>query len=127
MNPSEEQKGTGGPPAGDPSPAGSASSGTPEALQPNLTPFQAVSPEPPVQPADPLDSYQDGYPHDPLPKPPAPPPSVPVQAVATRPRRPGGGGKTPPPPPPPPRRGGGGEGEGGHGPQPVLPTTPQAL
>src|ERR1035437_3150548 len=81
MNPSEEQKGTSGPPAGDPSPAGSASSGTPDALQPNLTPFQAVSPAPPV----------------------------PVQAVATRPRRPGGGGKTPPPPPPPP--GGGGDDE----------------
>src|ERR1019366_1130487 len=90
MNPSEEQKGTSGPPAGDPSPAGSASSGTPDALQPNLTPFQAVSPEPPVQPPD-------------------PPPSGPVQAVATRPRRPGGGGKTPPPPPPPP--GGGGDDE----------------
>jgi sec-independent protein translocase protein TatC len=73
----------------------------PDALQPNLTPFEAVSAEPPVQPADPLDSYQDGYP----PEPPAPPRPVPVQAVATRPRRPGGGGKTPPPPPPP---GGGG-------------------
>src|ERR1035441_3785243 len=107
MNPSEEQKGTSGPPAGVPSPAGSAPSGTPDALKPNLTPFQAA--EPPVQPAVPLDSYQDGYPHDPPPKPPAPPPPVPVQAVATRPRRPGGGGKTPPPPPPPP--GGGGDDE----------------
>src|ERR1019366_9376737 len=108
MNPSEEQKGTSGPPLGVPSPAGTASSGTPDALKPNLPPFEAVSAEPPVQPADPLDSYQDGYPHDPLPEPPAPPPPVPVQAVAIRPRRPGGG-KTPPPPPPPP--GGGGDDE----------------
>src|ERR1017187_9365421 len=107
MNPSEEQKGTSGPPAGGPSPAGTASSGTPDALKPNLTPFEAVSAEPPVQPADPLDSYQDGYPHDPVPKPPAPPRPVPVQAVATRPRPPGRGGKTPPPPPPPPGGGGG--------------------
>src|ERR1039457_2847350 len=84
MNPSEEQKGTSGPPAGDPSQSGTASSGTPDALKPNLTPFEAVSAEPPVQPADP----------------------APVQAVATRPRRPGGGGKTPPPPPPPPDGGG---------------------
>jgi sec-independent protein translocase protein TatC len=106
MIPSEEQKGTSGPPAGTPSPDGSAPSAVPEALQPNLTPFQAVSPEPPVQPADPLDSYQDGYP----PEPPAPPPPVPVQAIATRPRRPGGG-KTPPPPPP----GGGGDDEDDEG------------
>jgi sec-independent protein translocase protein TatC len=83
----------------------------PDALQPNLTPFEAVSAEPPVQPADPLDSYQDGYPRDPVaeppapPAPPAPPRPVPVQALATRPRRPGGG-KTPPPPPP---GGGGGD------------------
>src|ERR1039458_2009221 len=76
MNPSEEQKGTGGPPAEGPSPAGSASSGVPDALKPNLTPFQTASHEPPVQPADPLDSYQDGYPHDPLPDPP-PRPSPP--------------------------------------------------
>jgi sec-independent protein translocase protein TatC len=108
MNPPEEQKGAAGPPAGNLSPAGSAPLGTPDALKPNLTPFQAVSPEPPVQPADPLDSDQGGYPHDPPPKPAAPPPPVPVQAVATRPRRPGGGNKPPPPPPPP---GGGGDDE----------------
>src|ERR1017187_7282230 len=112
MNPSEEQKGAVGPPAGNPSPAGSAPSGVPDALKPNLTSFEAVSPEPPVQPADPLDSYQDGYPHDPPPKPPAPPPPVTVQAIATRPRRPGGGGKKPPPPPPP---GGGGDDEDDEG------------
>jgi sec-independent protein translocase protein TatC len=55
-----------------------------------------------VQPADPQDSYEDGYPHEPEPAPPAPaPPPAPVQAIATLPRRQGGGGKTPPPPPPP--------------------------
>jgi sec-independent protein translocase protein TatC len=107
MNPSEEQKGTSGPPAGDPSPTGSVPSATPEALKPNLTPFEAVSPEPPVQPADPLDRYQDGDPNPPQPEPPAPPPPVPVRAVATVPRRPGGGGKKPPPPPP--SGGGGGD------------------
>jgi sec-independent protein translocase protein TatC len=106
MNPSEEQKGAAGPPAGNPPQAGSAPSGVPDALKPDLTPFEAVSPEPPVQPADPLDSYQDGCPPEPLREPPAPPPPVPVQALAVRPRRPGGG-KTPPPPPPP--SGGGGD------------------
>jgi len=56
MNPSEEQKGAAGPPAGNPSQAGSAPSGVPDALKPNLAPFEMVSSEPPVQPADPLDS-----------------------------------------------------------------------
>jgi sec-independent protein translocase protein TatC len=102
MNPSEEQKGAAVPSAGEASPTGSVSAGAPQ-------PDRAVSPEPPVQPADPLDSYQDEYPHEPQPEPPAPPPPVTVQAVATRPRRPGGGGKTPPPPPPP--SGGGGDDE----------------
>ncbi len=95
MYPSEEQKGAAVPPAGETSSAGVVPAGAPQ-------PDQAVSPEPPVQPADPLDSYQDGYPEPPTPLPP-----VPVQALATRPRRPGGGGKTPPPPPPP--SGGGGD------------------
>ena len=114
MNPSDEQKGAAGPPAGNPSPAGSAPPGVPPALRPNLTPFEAASHEPPVQPADPLDSYQDGYPHEPLTAPPAPPlPPVTVQTIATRPRRLGGGGKTPPPPPPPP--GGGGDDEDDEG------------
>jgi sec-independent protein translocase protein TatC len=107
MNPPEEQKGTSGPPAGDPSQTGSAPSATPEALKPNLTPFEAASAEPPVQPADPLDSYQDGYPNPPQPQAPAAPPPVPVRTVATVPRRPGGGGKKPPPPLPP--SGGGGD------------------
>src|ERR1017187_7854124 len=113
MNPSEEQKGASGPPAGDPSQAGSTPPGVPDALKPDLTAFQAVSPEPPVQPADPLDSYQDGYPPEPLTAPPAPPPPpVTVQTIATRPRRPGGGKKPPPPPPPP---GGGGDDEDDEG------------
>src|ERR1017187_3787884 len=77
MNPSEEQKGAAGPPAGNPSPAGSVPSGVPDALKPNLTPFEAVSPEPPVQPADPLDSYQDDNLHDPHPTQPPPPPPPP--------------------------------------------------
>src|ERR1039457_816809 len=103
MNPSEEHQGTSVPSAGEASSTGSVPAGAPAAPQPD----GAASPEPPVQPADPLDSYQDGYPHDPLPKPSAPPRPVPVKAVATRPRPPGGGGKTPPPPPPPPGGGGG--------------------
>jgi sec-independent protein translocase protein TatC len=67
-----------------------------------VAPDRVESGEPAVQPADPQDSYEDGYPHEPEPAPPAPPPvPAPVQAVATLPRRQGGGGKTPPPPPPP--------------------------
>ena len=96
MNPSEEHQGTSVPSAGEASSTGSVPAGAPAAPQPD----RAASPEPPVQPADPLDSYQDGYPHEPEPLPAAPPP-VPVRAVATVPRRPGGGGKKPPPPPPP--------------------------
>jgi sec-independent protein translocase protein TatC len=107
MNPSEEQKGTSVPPVGEASSTGSVPAAAPHASQPD----PAASPEPPVQPADSLDSYEDGYPHEPepeyQPEPPAPLP-VPVQAVATLPQRPGGGGKTPPPPPPP--SGGGGDG-----------------
>jgi len=110
MNPSEEQKGTAVPPAGEASSTGSVHPGAPDALQPD----QAASLEPAVQPADSLDSYEDGYPHEPEPELPAPTP-VPVQApvlqqaVATLPRRPGGGGKTPPPPPPSGGDGGGGD------------------
>ena len=96
MNPSDEQKGTSVPPAGEVSSPGSVHAGAPD---------RAESREPAVQPADPQDSYEDGYPHEPEPEPPAPLP-VPVLAVATLPRRPGGGGKTPPPPSP---SGGGGD------------------
>ncbi len=105
MNPSEEPKGTPVPPAGEASSFGSMQAGAPD----------LPASEPAVQPADPLDSYEDGYPHEPEPvKPAAPPPApipvqAPTQAVATLPRRPGGGGKTPPPPPPP--GGGGGDGD----------------
>jgi sec-independent protein translocase protein TatC len=102
MNSSEEPKGTAVPPAGEASSSGPLPAGAPEVLQPD----HAASPEPAVQPADPLDSYEDGYPHEPEPGPPVPAPA-PSQAVATLPRRPGGGGKTPPPPPPP--GGGGGD------------------
>src|SRR5437763_1972821 len=90
MNSSEEQKGTGVPPAGT-TPAGTGSPHTP----PDSTP----------QPAEPVDTYDDGYPHEPpLEEPvvavkPEPPPST--TAVATVPRRPSGGGKKPPTPPPP--------------------------
>jgi sec-independent protein translocase protein TatC len=113
MNPSEEQKGTFVPPAGEASSAGGVHVGAPEVSQPD----RAAPSEPAVQPADPVDTYvdthvdtnvdtyEDGYPHEPAASAPAPPP-VPTQAVATLPRRPGGGGKTPPPPPPP----GGGDG-----------------
>src|ERR1019366_1331106 len=93
MNPSDEQKGTGVPAAGEVSSPGSEHAVAPDRVE---------SGEPAVQPADPQDSYEDGYPHEPEPAPPAPPPvPAPVQAVATLPRRQGGGGKTPPPPPPP--------------------------
>ena len=97
MNPSEEQKGTAVPPAGEVSSTGSVHPGAPDRLQPD----PAASLEPAVQPADPLDRYEDGYPHEPEPSAPTPVPvQAPVlqQAVATLPRRPGGGGKTPPPP-----------------------------
>src|SRR5664280_2273241 len=93
MNPSDEQKGTAVPPAGEVSSPGSVHTGAPD---------HAESPERGVQPADPQDSYEDGYPHEPEGAPPAAPPApAPVQSVATLPRRQGGGGKTPPPPPPP--------------------------
>src|SRR5437016_2388972 len=89
MNPPEEEKGAGAPQAG-----------------------TASAPDHPggtVEPAVPLDSYEDGYPHEPdstSPSQPAPV-SPPVTAVATVPRPAAGGGKTPPPPPPPPSGGGG--------------------
>ena len=93
MNPSDEQKGTPVPPTGESSSPANVHAGAPD---------HAAPPEPPVQPADPQDSYddsyKDGYPHEP--ETPAYVPA-PTQAVATLPRRPGGGGKTPPPPPPP--------------------------
>jgi sec-independent protein translocase protein TatC len=97
MNSSEEQKGTGVPPAG----ATSAGPGSPH-----------QTPDAAVPPAEPMDTYDDGYPHEPpvevAPEPvkPAPPPS---KEVATVPRRPAGGGKKPPSPPPPP---GGDDGDG---------------
>ena len=88
MNPSEEQKGTNVPPTGE------ASTGS---VPPGHTPS-----EPAVQPADSVDPYDDGYPHEPeaAPEPPAPPPPVQSTAVVPVPRS-GGGGKQPPPPPPP--------------------------
>src|ERR1017187_8579692 len=95
MNPSDEQKGTSVPPAGEVSCPGNVHAGAPD---------RAESREPAVQPADPQDSSEDGYRHEPEPPPPAPSPPrapAPVQAIATLPRRQGGGGKTPPPPPPP--------------------------
>jgi sec-independent protein translocase protein TatC len=96
MNSSDEPKGKDVPPTGEASSAGSVQTGAPGASQPD----HAASAEPGVQAADPLDSYEDGYPHEPEPSLPATtPPPAPVQAVATLPRRPGGG-KTPPPPPP---------------------------
>jgi sec-independent protein translocase protein TatC len=102
MNPSEEPKGTAVPPAGEASSTGSVQTGTPEVLPPDH-----AAAEPVVQAADSLDSYEDGYPHEPEPSAPVSPP-VPVQAVATLPRRPGGGGGKIPPPPTPP---GGGDGD----------------
>jgi sec-independent protein translocase protein TatC len=96
MNPSDEQKGTTVPPSGEVSSPGSEHAGAPD---------RAAPPEPVVQSADPQDSYDDGYPHEPEPAPPAPPVAppapAPTQAVATIPRSRSGGGKTPPPPPPP--------------------------
>jgi sec-independent protein translocase protein TatC len=103
MNPSEEQKGTGVPPVGA-TPA--AEHHDPRASGEPVTPEQAL------EPAESLDSYEDGYPHEPVVEPvrsapvaSAPPPPA-TQAVATVSRRPGGGGKTPPPP-----SGGGGGGD----------------
>src|SRR5215475_5060528 len=90
MNSSEEQKGTGVPPAG----GTSAGPGSPHQM-----------PDSAVQPAEPVDTYDDGYPSEPPveapPEPvkPAPPPAS--KEVATVPRRPAGGGKRPPTPPPP--------------------------
>ena len=97
MNSSEDQKGTGVPPAGSVS-AGDASS-----------PSR-------VQPAELADTYEDGFPREPaLEEPvraavkPEPPPS---KEVATVPRRPAGGGRKPPPPPPPSGGDGGDEEDG---------------
>jgi sec-independent protein translocase protein TatC len=107
MNPSEEPKGTAVPPAGEASSAGSVQNITPDAPQHD----HAAPAEPVVQAADSLDSYEDGYPHEPEPAVPASPP-VPVQAVTTVTRRPGGGGRIPPPPPPPTDGGGDDDDEG---------------
>jgi len=85
MNSSEEPQGTGVPPAG-------------------TTPAGSGSHETPVQPAEPVDSYDDGYPHEPpVESPPVAlkPEPPPTKAVATVPRRPSGGGRKPPTPPPP--------------------------
>src|SRR6516225_2306476 len=100
MNPSEEQKGTSVSPAGEASTKGSATEAASRNAQ-HGGPADAG-----VQPAESLDSYEDGYPHEPEAAPVATAPA-PVRAVATVPRRPSGGGKTPPPPPPP----GGGNGD----------------
>jgi sec-independent protein translocase protein TatC len=102
MNPSEEQKGTTVPPSGETSTKGNV----PDAASKNAQPDHAAPAKAGVQPAESLDSYDDGYPHEPEPVTVAAAP-VPVTAVATVPRRPGGGGKTPPPPSPP--GGGGGD------------------
>ena len=84
MNPSDEQQGTNVPPAGEPSSPGSVPQG------PTGPPSGAPT-------AEPLDAYDDGYPHEPeVQAAPAPPPTQ-SKAVATR--SGGGGGKTPPPPP----------------------------
>jgi sec-independent protein translocase protein TatC len=96
MNSSEEQKGTVVPPAGEASSPGSVHSGAQEVSKPDISTLT----EPVVQAADPTDSYEDGYPHEPEPAAPAGQVEQ-TQAVATLPRRPGGGGKTPPPPTPP--------------------------
>src|SRR5260370_14686519 len=107
MNPSEEQKGTAVPPEGrTPTPGHSGSS----------APTDPVTAKNSVEPAESLDTYEDGYPHEPEPSAPAasaaPPPST--TEVATVSRRPGGGGKTPPPPPSG-GNGGGGDDEDGDG------------
>ena len=95
MNSSEEQKGTVVPPTGESSSPASVHAGAPQVSKPEVL----TSAEPVVQSADPLDSYEDGYPHEPAPS--ATVKAEPTKAVATVPRRPGGGGKLPPPPPPP--------------------------
>ena len=100
MNPSEEQKGTAVPPAGS-APAGEGRE-TPAALKPDTSS---------LQPAEPSETYEDGYPHEPPVEEPAvavKPEPPPAKEVAVLPRRPGGGGKQPPPPP------SGGGGDGGH-------------
>jgi sec-independent protein translocase protein TatC len=94
MNSSEEQKGTGVPPAGTPSAGPGSPHKAPDAPKPDTSS---------LQPAEPVDHYDDGYPHEPpVAEPivvkPEPPPT---KAVATVPRRPAGGGKKPPTPPPP--------------------------
>jgi sec-independent protein translocase protein TatC len=94
MNSSEEQKGT-GVPAESGTSAGAGSQETPEALKPDVSS---------LQPAEPSEHYDDGYPHEPpVAEPPVAvkPEPPPTKAVATVPRRPAGGGKKPPPPPPP--------------------------
>jgi sec-independent protein translocase protein TatC len=85
MNFSEDQKGTGVPPAG-----GASAGAGPQA-------------------AEPAESYSDSYPQEPglaEPVAAAKPQPATTTEVATVPRRPGGGGRKPPPPPP----SGGGEG-----------------
>jgi sec-independent protein translocase protein TatC len=116
MNPSEEQKGANASAAGDASSAGLPEA-TPEVLNASTVPLEPAASV--VQPADPLNSYEDGYSPEPeaapvaapvRPAPPPRPPSAPPsRAVATISRRPGGGGKTPPPPPPTGGGGGGGD------------------
>ena len=96
MNPSEEQQGSAVPPAGAMS-AGDRSSTSA-----------------PVQPAEPAEGYDDGYPHEPpaaepVVLKPEPPPAKETGLA----RRPGGGGKKPPSPPPP-GDGGGGDDEEDH-------------
>jgi sec-independent protein translocase protein TatC len=95
MNPSDEQKGTGVPPAGGASAGGGSPHDTGDTLKSSTSP---------LEPAEPIESYDDGYPHEPEPGPSAPvavaPEPPPSKAVATLPRRPGSGGPKPPPPPP---------------------------
>jgi len=107
MNSSEEQKGTAVPPEGrTPTPGHSGSS----------APTDPVTAKNSVEAAESLDTYEDGYPHEPEPSAPAAPAAPPPSptAVATVSRRPGGGGKTPPPPPSG-GNGGGGDDEGDDG------------
>ena len=82
----------------------SAGPGSPQEAPDALKPDHSA-----LQPAEPVDAYDDGYPHEPpveapavsvKPAPPPPPPAA-SKEVATVPRRPGGGGKKPPTPPPP--------------------------
>jgi sec-independent protein translocase protein TatC len=107
MNSSEEQKGTAVPREGrTPTPGHSGSS----------APTDPVTAKNSVEAAESLDTYEDGYPHEPEPSAPAAPAAPPPSptAVATVSRRPGGGGKTPPPPPSG-GNGGGGDDEGDDG------------